>query len=87
MTMATEKKAPAVEPEQGQDRVVMLSLRADGTPDQTSPVVIGDKEEAIEAAKRQFVEKALSDADEPHEAVAAAAEKRAVSVIGTLHKG
>lgn len=85
--MATEKKAPAVEPEQGQDRVVMLSLRADGTPDQTSPVVIGGKEDAIEAAKRQFVEKAISDTDEPHEGIATAAEKRAVSVIGTLHEG
>ena len=30
-----------------QDRVAMLSLKSDGTPDQTNPVVIGDKEAAV----------------------------------------
>jgi hypothetical protein len=80
-------RATAASAEKPQDRVAMLSLSADGTPDQINPVVIGNKDAATDAAKRQFVEQALSDADEPHEAVAAAAEKRAVSVIGTLHKG
>ncbi len=61
--MATQKDAPqdapVVKAEAG-DRVTMLSLRADGTPDQTNPVVIGDKD----AAKRQFAEKAVSDLDD-----------------------
>ena len=42
-----------------QDRVAMLSLKSDGTPDQTNPVVIGDKEAAVAAAKRQFAEQAV----------------------------
>ncbi len=65
--MATQKDAPqdapVVKAEAG-DRVTMLSLRADGTPDQTNPVVIGDKEWAVDAAKRQFAEKAVSDLDD-----------------------
>ena len=47
-----------------QDRVAMLSLKSDGTPDQTNPVVIGDKEAAVAAAKRQFAEQAVSSVDE-----------------------
>jgi len=46
------------------DRVAMLSLRADGTPDQTSPEIIGDKEAALEAAKVQFAQQAVSAVDE-----------------------
>lgn len=46
------------------DRVVMLSLRADGTPDQINPEIIGDVEFAKEAAQRQFAEQAVSAADE-----------------------
>lgn len=45
------------------DRVVMLSLRADGTPDQYDPEIIGDKDTAIEAAKRQFAEVAVAAVD------------------------
>lgn len=45
------------------DRVVMLSLKADGTPDQHKPEIIGDVEFATEAAKRQFREQAVSAAD------------------------
>lgn len=56
------------------DRVVMLSLRADGTPDQLNPEIIGDKEFAEEAAKRQFAEQAVSAADEVRVAAAVAAE-------------
>jgi hypothetical protein len=95
------------------DRVVSLSLRADGTPDQNNPELIGDKDAAIEAAKRQFAEQAVSAVDSEkrtelglagteegdtsdakidalkaeHDKVAAAAEKRAESVVNALHKG
>ena len=54
------------------DRVAMLSLRADGTPDQTDPEIIGDKETATAAAKEQFAQQAASAVD-----VAKAAERRA----------
>lgn len=45
------------------DRVAMLSLRADGTPDQTDPEIIGDKDTAIAAAKEQFRTQAASAVD------------------------
>lgn len=45
------------------DRVQMLSLRADGTPDQHNPEIIGDKETAVAAAKEQFRQQAVSAAD------------------------
>ena len=51
-------------PHQGDhDRVQMLSLRADGTPDQHNPEIIGDKETAVAAAKEQFKQQAVSAAD------------------------
>jgi len=53
------------------DRVAMLSLRADGTPDQTDPEIIGDKDTAVAAAKEQFAQQAASAVD-----VAKAAEQR-----------
>ena len=45
------------------DRVAMLSLRADGTPDQTDPEIIGDVETATAAAKEQFAQQAASAVD------------------------
>lgn len=45
------------------DRVAMLSLNKDGTPDQHDPEIIGDKEFAVEAAKRQFADQAVSALD------------------------
>lgn len=45
------------------DRVAMLSLKADGTPDQHDPELIGDRDTALAAAKRQFAEQAVSAAD------------------------
>ena len=103
----------AVQNEGDHDRVVMLSLRADGTPDKHNPEIIGDKEFALEAAKRQFAEQAVASVDAEkraelglgvtdegdtsdaaidalkaeHDKVAAAAEKRAESVVNSLHKG
>ena len=59
------------------DRVVMLSLRADGTPDQINPEIIGDKEVAKEAAKRQFAEQAVSSADD--------AKRKADAASGVEH--
>lgn len=109
--MAQEKQANTAVPKDGDhDRVSMLSLKADGTPDQYDPEIIGDKEFAVEAAKRQFAEQAVSAADaaersgstggeevgqdpaiaeaqKEHDKVASAAEKRAESVVSSLHKG
>lgn len=45
------------------DRVVMLSLNADGTPDQHNPEIIGDKDTAVEAAKEQFAQQAVAAVD------------------------
>lgn len=56
------------------DRVVGLSLRNDGTPDQNNPEIIGDKDAAVAATKRQFAEFAVSAAD---------AEARRAAGIGT----
>lgn len=73
--MAQDKKADGntAVPHGDHDRVQMLSLRADGTPDQFSPEIIGDKEFAVAAAKRQFTEQAVSAVD---------VEKRGVSAGG-----
>lgn len=45
------------------DRVVMLSRRPDGSPDQINPEVIGDKDFAIAAAKEQLAQQAVSAVD------------------------
>ena len=73
MADAEKKAVPAPDNVVPHDRVVGLSLRSDGTPDQNNPEIIGDKEAAIEAAKRQFAEFAVSAID---------AEKRAELGIG-----
>jgi len=52
------------------DRVAMLSLRGDGTPDQHNPEIIGDKEFALEATRRQFREQAVSAVDQAARGVA-----------------
>lgn len=54
------------------DRVAMLSLRRDGTPDQVQPEIIGDKDFALEATRRQFAEQAVSAVDSRERGVAAA---------------
>jgi hypothetical protein len=103
----------AVKNEGDHDRVVMLSLKADGSPDQHNPEIIGDKEAATEAAKTQFAQQAVAAVDaekraelglaatdegdtsdavidklkKEHDSVAASAEKRAESVVSSLHKG
>lgn len=51
-------------PEMPHDRVQMLSLNADGTPNQTPGVeLIGDPEFAKAAAREQFAQQAVSAAD------------------------
>lgn len=74
--MADEKKTAntAVKHEGDHDRVAMLSLKADGTPDQHNPEIIGDKEFALEATKRQFAEQAVSAADAQRREDAASSE-------------
>lgn len=57
------------------DRVQMLSLKADGTPDQNNPEIIGDKDVALKAAKEQFATQAVSAAD-------AAATTGPVTLVG-----
>jgi hypothetical protein len=42
----------------------MLSLKADGTPDQHNPEIVGDKEFALEATKEQFRQQAVSAVDQ-----------------------
>jgi hypothetical protein len=57
------------------DRVTMLSLKADGTHDQHNPEIIGDKEFAVAASKRQFAEQSASAVDvDVRSAAAASAE-------------
>lgn len=59
-----EEKANTAVPHQGDhDRVQMLSLKADGTPDQHNPEFIGDKDVATKATVEQFTQQAVSAAD------------------------
>lgn len=64
MAEATKKVEASVSSDAPHDRVVSLSLRSDGTPDQNNPEIIGDKEAALEATKKQFAEFAVSAADQ-----------------------
>lgn len=67
MTDTTSKAEKAVAnplPQGGDhDRVAMLSLKADGTPDQVNPEFIGDPEQTKAATTAQFVQQAVSAAD------------------------
>ncbi|GAB6902491.1 hypothetical protein [Kineosporia succinea] len=57
------------------DRVQMLSLRADGTPDQTAGFeIIGDREVALEQAREQFAQQAVSAVDQAERTAAATDE-------------
>jgi hypothetical protein len=61
--MAEAKGNTAVPQHGDRDRVAMLSLKADGTPDQNNPEIIGDKEFALAATKEQFRQQAVSAVD------------------------
>jgi hypothetical protein len=66
MAGTKEEAAKAVNPlanEGDHDRVVMLSLNADGTPDQHNPEIIGNKDAAIAASKAQFAQQAVAAVD------------------------
>lgn len=109
--MAAAKEGnTAVDTSDVHDRVAMLSLGKDGTPDQVNPQIVGDKGFATDAAKRQFREQAVSAVDsaerstasvtgekveqdpsikaltDKHDKAASSAEKRAESVVGSLHE-
>jgi hypothetical protein len=60
---AGEQGNTAVPHEGDHDRVGMLSLRADGTPDQHNPEIIGDKDAALAATTEQFKQQAVSAVD------------------------
>jgi hypothetical protein len=60
---AETKSTPAV-PVLGGDRVASLSIRSDGTPDQTNPTFIGDPETTERATREQFRQMAVSAVDE-----------------------
>lgn len=67
-------------PQQGDhDRVAMLSLKADGTPDQHNPEVIIDEEDAVRAAKTQFSQQAVSALDVQQQGASATG---AVTLVG-----
>jgi hypothetical protein len=51
------------------DRVAMLSLNADGTPDQTSPQLIGDRQLALDGTREQFRQQAVSAVDQEKRAL------------------
>ena len=69
MVAPTDKEKPVSAPETkvphagDHDRVAMLSLRADGTPDQHNPEFVGDKETALAVTTEQFRQQAVSAAD------------------------
>ena len=69
MAEASEKSTGAgqasnkVAHEGDHDRVQMLSLKADGTPDQHNPEFIGEKESSLAATSEQFRQQAVSAVD------------------------
>jgi hypothetical protein len=78
-SQSTDKAAnTAVKNEGDHDRVAMLSLKVDGTPDQHNPEMIGDKEASLKATKEQFAQQAVSSVD---------AEKRAELGLGPEPEG
>lgn len=73
-----DQKEP-VTADRDHDRVVMLSRRADGTPDQHAPELIGPKDDAVKASAHQIAVQTNAD-DE-------AAVRRAKSEVDKLHRG
>jgi hypothetical protein len=64
MTMAENQGNTAVPQHGDRDRVAMLSLKADGTPDQHNPEIVGEREFALAATKEQFKQQAVSAVDQ-----------------------
>lgn len=60
-----EDKGNTAVPQGGpRDRVAMLSLNRDGTPDQHDPEIVGDREFAEAATREQFKQQAVSAVDD-----------------------
>jgi hypothetical protein len=82
MAEKTEKAAAQVAadtttaPAGDHDRVVALSVRADGSLDQTAPELIGDKDAALAATKEQFAQQATAAVDTAAGPVAGEPEHR-----------
>lgn len=83
-TKKADKADEAVAPAADHDRVTMLSLRSDGTPDQTNPEIIGDKEAALAATKEQFRQQAVAAVDTAANAEAAAEEDTSDAAIDAV---
>lgn len=62
--MADDKGNTAVPQHGDRDRVAMLSLKADGTPDQHNPEIVGEREFALDATREQFRQQAVSAVDQ-----------------------
>jgi hypothetical protein len=62
-TTNTTKGNTAVPNQGDHDRVQMLSVRADGTPDQHNPELIGEADATLAATQEQFRQQAVSAAD------------------------
>ena len=71
MAQATSKNddEKVVDVKDNHDRVAMLSVAKDGSPDQLDPEIIGDKDFALKATERQFAENAVSAVDDANRAV------------------
>lgn len=82
-----EGNAPALADGGDHDRVVMLTLNADGTPKQDRPELIGDRDAALAATKHQFAEQAVSAVDTQLRGVSADAEgERDPDVLSQAHE-
>jgi nickel-dependent lactate racemase len=88
MANTQEAKTPAnAVPGHGDhDRVVMLTLEADGTPRQVAPEFIGDKEAALEATKEQFRQQAVAAKDVELRGVVAGEGEKDDEVLSKAHK-
>lgn len=65
-TKIDDTVAASLPPTEG-DRVAMLSLKADGTPDQTDPTIVIPKDDAIAATTEQLAQRAGSTVDQTAE--------------------
>lgn len=68
------------------DRVAMLSVKADGTPDQTSAELIGDKDAALAATKEQFTQQAVSAVDQKLRGTSSADPVPSEDELATAHQ-
>jgi uncharacterized protein YhaN len=87
MANETETETNEVDTHGDHDRVAMLSLRADGTPDQNNPELIGDKDAALAATKEQFRQQAVSSVDQKLRGVSSDADsEKDVETLTKAHE-